>query len=41
MIAEVSGARGAEENNRIDELEFIRWAEGDLISPDWSSLHVS
>jgi len=39
--SEVSVALYAEENNRIYELEFIRWAEGDLISPDWSSLQVS
>jgi|JRYI01.1.fsa_nt_gb hypothetical protein len=28
----------ADENDRLLELELIRWGEGDLIDPDWETL---
>jgi hypothetical protein len=31
----------ADQNDRLFELEFIRFAEGTLISPDWSTLSVT
>lgn len=30
----------ADGNNRLFELELIRWGEGDLIDPDWSTLKL-
>ncbi len=30
----------ADENGRLLEMELIRWGEGGLISPDWSTLKL-
>lgn len=30
----------ADENGRLLELELIRWGDGNLIDPDWSSLEL-
>jgi hypothetical protein len=37
---ELSVLLHADENGRLFELEFIRWGEGTLISPDWSTLEL-
>lgn len=37
---EVSVSLYADENNRLLELELIKWGEGPLISPDWNSFRV-
>lgn len=38
--AELSVLLHADENGRLFELEFIRWGEGNLIDPDWSTLQL-
>jgi hypothetical protein len=38
--AELSVLLHADENGRLFELEFIRWGEGNLIAPDWSTLKL-
>jgi hypothetical protein len=38
--AELSVLVHADENDRLLELEFIRWGEGDLIGPDWDTLKL-
>ena len=30
----------ADENDRLLELELIRWGDGDLIAPEWSTLKL-
>ena len=30
----------ADQNDRLSELELIRWGEGDLIEPDWGTLKL-
>ncbi|WP_228937818.1 DUF6984 family protein [Paraburkholderia saeva] len=30
----------ADPNNRLFELEFLRWADGPLLNPDWASIKV-
>ena len=37
---EVSVDLYADENHRILELELIRWGDGRLLKPDWSSFRV-
>lgn len=39
--AELSVLLHADENGRLFELEFIRWGEGELISPDWHTLQLN
>ncbi|WP_138918442.1 DUF6984 family protein [Nitrospirillum viridazoti] len=29
----------ADENDHLLELEFIRWADGNIIAPQWNTLH--
>lgn len=38
--AELSIDLFADENGRLLELEFIRWGDGDLMDPDWSTLEL-
>lgn len=38
--AELSVLLHADENGRLFELEFIRWGEGNLINPNWSTLKL-
>ena len=38
--AELSVLLHADENGRLFELEFIRWGEGNLISPNWKTLQL-
>jgi hypothetical protein len=37
---ELSVLLHADENGRLLELEFVRWGDGDLIDPDWSTLSL-
>ena len=38
--AEVTVVLYADENDRLLELEFIRWGDGDLIGPDLSTIEL-
>lgn len=38
--AELSVLLHADENGRLFELEIVRFDEGDLIAPDWSTLRL-
>lgn len=38
---ELSVLLHADENGRLLELEFVRWGEGDVIGPDWSTIKVA
>lgn len=38
---ELSVVLYADENNRLLELEFIRWGSGDLLAPRWESLQLT
>lgn len=38
--ADVTVRLYADENNRLFELEFIRWGDGDLIAPRWTTLEL-
>jgi hypothetical protein len=38
--ADITVMLHADESGRLLELEFIRWADGELIAPDWSTLQV-
>jgi len=38
--AQLSVVLFVDKNERLLELEFIRWETGNLISPDWRSLRV-
>lgn len=38
--AEISVMLYADENNRLFELEFIRWADGGLRQPQWATLTI-